>query len=142
MGVDFAQQSVSATRFAPSPNGLLHIGHAFSALCAHDFARDFGGKFQLRIEDIDGTRSRPEHVEAIFEDMRWLGLAWDREPVFQSRRIAHYLEALERLKAQELVLSLLVYAQRNCRSVESAIRAARARRPRLSGNLPRDREDW
>jgi glutamyl-Q tRNA(Asp) synthetase len=102
-GVDFAPQSVAATRFAPSPNGLLHAGHAFSALCAHDFARDFGGKFRLRIEDIDGTRSRPEHVEAIFDDMRWLGLEWDGEAVFQSQRVSGYLEALDRLKAMDLV---------------------------------------
>jgi glutamyl-Q tRNA(Asp) synthetase len=102
-GVDFAPQSVAATRFAPSPNGLLHVGHAFSALCAHDFARDFGGKFHLRIEDIDGTRSRPEHVEAIFEDMRWLGLDWDGEVVFQSQRVGQYLEVLEQLKAMGLV---------------------------------------
>jgi glutamyl-Q tRNA(Asp) synthetase len=102
-GVDFAPQSVAVTRFAPSPNGLLHVGHAFSALCAHDFARSFGGKFHLRIEDIDGTRSRPEHVEAIFEDMRWLGLDWDGEVIFQSQRVSGYLEAMERLKAMGLV---------------------------------------
>jgi glutamyl-Q tRNA(Asp) synthetase len=102
-GVDFAPQSVTATRFAPSPNGLLHVGHAFSALCAHDFAREFGGKFQLRIENIDGTRSRPEHVEAIMADMRGLGLDWDGPVVFQSQRVSAYLEALERLKAIELV---------------------------------------
>jgi glutamyl-Q tRNA(Asp) synthetase len=101
--VDFAQQSVAATRFAPSPNGRLHAGHAYSALCAHDFARAHGGKFLLRIEDIDGTRSRTEHVDAIIEDMRWLGLQWDGEVVFQSQRIEHYREALERLKAMGLI---------------------------------------
>jgi glutamyl-Q tRNA(Asp) synthetase len=102
-GVDFESQSVSATRFAPCPNGMLHVGHAFSALCAHDFARGCGGNFYLRIEDIDGTRSRTQHVEAILADMRWLGLAWDGEVVFQSRRVARYAKALQQLKAMGLV---------------------------------------
>lgn len=102
-GVDFAPQQVAATRFAPSPNGRLHLGHAYSALCAHDFARAFGGKFLLRIEDIDGTRSRPEHIAAIIEDMDWLGFHPDGEPVFQSQRIANYHAAMERLQAMGLV---------------------------------------
>ncbi|MFM2409850.1 MAG: hypothetical protein RL481_678 [Pseudomonadota bacterium] len=101
--VDIVSKVVAATRFAPSPNGQLHIGHAWSALCAHDFARSFGGKFRLRIEDIDGTRSRPEFVEGILADIGWLGLAWDGEVVFQSRRIDRYADALERLKAMGLV---------------------------------------
>jgi glutamyl-Q tRNA(Asp) synthetase len=94
---------VAATRFAPSPNGRLHIGHAFSAMCAHDFARAFGGKFLLRIEDIDGTRSRKEHIDAIIEDMEWLGLKHDGPVIFQSQRIARYKEALDRLQGRELV---------------------------------------
>lgn len=105
-GVDFAQQSVGlvkATRFAPSPNGQMHVGHAYSALCAHDFARAFGGKFHLRIEDIDGTRSRAEHVETIQQDLRWLGFEWDGDAIFQSLRVDRYAEALERLKDMGLV---------------------------------------
>lgn len=102
-GIKFAPQQVVATRFAPSPNGRLHVGHAFSAMCAHDFARAFGGKFLLRIEDIDGTRSRAEHVAAIIEDMQWLGLQHDGEVIFQSQRIGAYAAALERLKALGLV---------------------------------------
>ena len=102
-GVDFAPQLVKATRFAPSPNGRLHIGHAFAALCAHDFARAFGGVFQLRIEDIDGTRSRPEHIAAIIADMEWLGLRYDGEVVFQSQRVDHYAGALKRLRDMGLV---------------------------------------
>jgi glutamyl-Q tRNA(Asp) synthetase len=101
--VDFAPQSVAATRFAPSPNGRLHVGHAYSAMCAHDFAHTFGGKFLLRIEDIDGTRSRMEHIDAIIADMAWLGLQHDDEVVFQSRRIDGYAATLERLKAMGLV---------------------------------------
>lgn len=102
-GIKFAPQQVVATRFAPSPNGRLHVGHVFSAMCAHDFARAFGGKFLLRIEDIDGTRSRAEHVVAIIEDMQWLGLQHDGEVIFQSQRIGAYAAALERLKALGLV---------------------------------------
>jgi glutamyl-Q tRNA(Asp) synthetase len=119
--VDFAQQSVAATRFAPSPNGRLHVGHAYSALCAHDFARAHGGKFLLRIEDIDGTRSRAEHVDAMIEDMRWLGLQWDGEVVFQSLRIAHYRETLERLKAMGLIY--------RCRCSRSEIAEALKQKP-------------
>lgn len=102
-GIEIAPQQVDATRFAPSPNGRLHLGHAFSAMCAHDFARANGGRFLLRIEDIDGTRSRPEHIEAILEDMDWLGLVPDGPIVFQSRRIDSYRNALERLHAMGLV---------------------------------------
>ncbi|MEG3163855.1 tRNA glutamyl-Q(34) synthetase GluQRS [Sphingomonas sp. PB2P19] len=90
------------TRFAPSPTGRLHLGHAVSAIRAHDFARTCGGRFVLRIEDIDGTRSRPEHVAGILEDLRWLGLDWD-ELVIQSERLATYADALERLRAMGLV---------------------------------------
>ena len=90
------------TRFAPSPTGRLHLGHAVSAIRAHDFARERGGRFLLRIEDIDGTRSRPEFVERILEDLAWLELRWD-SLVFQSERLATYAAALETLKARGLV---------------------------------------
>jgi glutamyl-Q tRNA(Asp) synthetase len=102
-GVCFETQSVAATRFAPSPNGLLHAGHAFSAMCAHDFAQEFGGRFLLRVEDIDGTRSRTEHIAAIEQDLRWLGLNWDGDMLFQSRHIARYRAALDHLQAMGLV---------------------------------------
>jgi glutamyl-Q tRNA(Asp) synthetase len=124
-GVDFAPQlgaaAVAATRFAPSPNGRLHVGHAFSAMCAHDFARASGGKFLLRIEDIDGTRSRAEHIDAIVEDMAWLGLRHDGDVAFQSRRIDRYAAALERLKAMGLVY--------RCWCTRSEIAEALRRRP-------------
>lgn len=74
------------------------MGHAWSAILAHDFARERGGRFTLRIEDIDGTRSRPEHVAAILADLDWLGLGWDGEVVFQSQRLALYEAALDRLR--------------------------------------------
>ncbi len=91
------------TRFAPSPNGSLHLGHAYSALVAHDLARARGGRFLLRIEDIDGTRSRPELAEQFRADLEWLGLAWDGEAVMQSRRLESYALAGERLKAMGLL---------------------------------------
>jgi len=91
------------TRFAPSPTGRLHPGHAFSAIQAHDFARERAGAFLLRIEDIDGTRSRPEHVATILDDLAWLGLRWDGDVVFQSHRLADYEAALSRLRAMDLI---------------------------------------
>jgi glutamyl-Q tRNA(Asp) synthetase len=84
-------------RFAPSPTGALHLGHAWSAVQARDRAREAGGRLLLRIEDIDGTRSRPEHVQGIFDDMEWLGLTWDGPVVFQSERVPLYEAALEQL---------------------------------------------
>ncbi len=95
--------SVVTTRFAPSPTGRLHIGHALSAIGAHDLARKAGGRFLLRIEDIDGARSRPEHVAGIIEDLGWLGLAWDGPVIFQSERLALYQAALDRLRTMGLL---------------------------------------
>ncbi|MBB5684147.1 tRNA glutamyl-Q(34) synthetase GluQRS [Sphingobium boeckii] len=95
--------SETVTRFAPSPTGRLHLGHAWSALQAHDLATARGGHFLLRIEDIDVTRSRPAHVSGIIEDLLWLGLDWEGEILFQSERTALYAMALEDLKARGLV---------------------------------------
>jgi len=91
------------TRFAPSPTGALHLGHAFSAIQAHDRSRTDGGRFLLRIEDIDGTRARAEHVQGIFDDLRWLGLEWDGDVLFQSSRLDAYAPALDRLNAMGLL---------------------------------------
>lgn len=91
------------TRFAPSPSGRLHLGHAYSAVIGHSRARASGGRFLLRIEDLDPARSRPEFVAGIEEDLRWLGLEWDGEPIVQSRRTQHYADALEQLKERGLV---------------------------------------
>lgn len=90
-------------RFAPSPTGRLHVGHAWSALAAYDLARVQGGQFRLRIEDIDGVRTRAEHVEGIMEDLSWLGIGWDGPVIFQSERLPIYNAALEKLKEQGLV---------------------------------------
>jgi glutamyl-Q tRNA(Asp) synthetase len=91
------------TRFAPSPTGRLHLGHAYSALLAHDYAREREGSFLLRIEDIDPGRARTEFVDGIIEDMLWLGLEWDDEIIYQSERLDLYAAALERLKALGLL---------------------------------------
>jgi glutamyl-Q tRNA(Asp) synthetase len=91
------------TRFAPSPTGRLHLGHAYSAALGHALARESGGRFLLRIEDLDQTRSRPEFVDGIREDLRWLGLDWDEPVVVQSQRTGAYEEALDNLRARGLV---------------------------------------
>lgn len=85
------------TRFAPSPTGYLHKGHAFSALTAFEAARAAGGRFLLRIEDIDATRCRPEYEAAIYEDLAWLGLAWEEPVRRQSEHMDAYDAALQRL---------------------------------------------
>jgi glutamyl-Q tRNA(Asp) synthetase len=88
---------MTITRFAPSPTGYLHLGHAYSALFAQDRARKAGGRFLLRIEDIDTARSRPVFEAAIAEDLAWLGLAWDGAVRRQSEHMDDYRAALERL---------------------------------------------
>jgi glutamyl-Q tRNA(Asp) synthetase len=90
-------------RFAPSPNGYLHLGHAFSALLNADRARETGGRLLLRIEDIDTTRCRPEFEAAIFEDLAWLGIAWEMPVRRQSEHLAEYRAALDKLSALGLV---------------------------------------
>src|ERR1700676_1935532 len=90
-------------RFAPSPNGYLHLGHAYSALLNFDLARQTGGQFLLRIEDIDATRCRPEFEAAIYEDLAWLGMTWETPVRRQSEHLADYREALNRLSTQGLV---------------------------------------
>jgi glutamyl-Q tRNA(Asp) synthetase len=90
-------------RFAPSPNGHLHLGHAYSALLNFDFARRTGGGFLLRIEDIDVTRCRPEFETAIYEDLAWLGIAWETPVRRQSEHLSEYRDAVEKLAAEGLV---------------------------------------
>jgi glutamyl-Q tRNA(Asp) synthetase len=90
-------------RFAPSPNGYLHLGHAYSALLNFDLARASGGRLLLRIEDIDATRCRPEYEAAIYEDLAWLGIAWAPEVRRQSDHLDLYRDAVERLAARGLL---------------------------------------
>src|SRR5215218_6017143 len=91
------------TRFAPSPTGRLHVGHAYSAVIGHAQALRSGGKFLLRIEDLDQTRARPEFVDGIHEDLRWLGLGWVEPALVQSQRTTAYEAALNRLREQGLL---------------------------------------
>ncbi|MEJ0018612.1 MAG: tRNA glutamyl-Q(34) synthetase GluQRS [Acetobacteraceae bacterium] len=91
------------TRFAPSPTGYLHLGHAFSALTAWRCAREAGGRFLLRLEDIDPSRCRPEFAAAILEDLAWLGLDWDGEVRVQSQHLPDYRAALDMLAERGLL---------------------------------------
>jgi glutamyl-Q tRNA(Asp) synthetase len=90
-------------RFAPSPNGYLHLGHALSALLNFDLARQTGGRLLLRIEDIDLTRCKPEFEAAIYQDLAWLGIAWEQPVRRQSDHLADYREAVEKLASQGLI---------------------------------------
>jgi len=90
-------------RFAPSPNGELHLGHAYSALLNLKMARDVSGKMLLRIEDIDTVRCTPELEKQMLEDLEWIGFEWDEEPIRQSARFDIYQEALDQLMDQELL---------------------------------------
>ena len=91
------------TRFAPSPTGYLHLGHAHSALFAWRAARQAGGRFLLRIEDVDGARCTPEFEAAILEDLAWLGLDWEQPVIRQSERMAAYAAALAQLDSSGLL---------------------------------------
>lgn len=90
-------------RFAPSPNGRLHLGHALSALYGFDMARRLGGRFLLRIEDIDVARSKPEFIQGIYEDLEWLGIVWERPVLLQSRHLEDYKAAADRLHSMGLL---------------------------------------
>jgi glutamyl-Q tRNA(Asp) synthetase len=98
-----AMNAAPVFRFAPSPNGELHLGHALSALIGYERARACGGRFLLRIEDIDVSRTRPEFVAGIFEDLRWLDLEWETPVVFQSQRMEAYRAATRQLEAMGLL---------------------------------------
>src|SRR5437660_7024996 len=116
-------------RFAPSPNGYLHLGHALSALLNADMARAANARLLLRIEDIDRTRCRPEYEAAIYQDLAWLGLAWEAPVRRQSEHLAAYREALDKLTAMGLV-----YPSFESRAEIARLVAARER----SGPWPRD----
>lgn len=116
-------------RFAPSPNGYLHLGHAYSALLNYDMARAFGGRLLLRIEDIDAARCRPEYEAAIYEDLHWLGISWIEPVRRQSEHFADYEAAIARLEAERLL-----YPSFESRSAINALVAERERQ----GAWPRD----
>src|SRR4051794_4421495 len=116
-------------RFAPSPNGYLHLGHALSALLNFDMARAAGGSLILRIEDIDAARCRPEYERAIYEDLAWLGITWEQPVRRQSEQFEDYRAALARLDAQGLL-----YPSFESRAEISTLVAARERH----GDWPRD----
>jgi glutamyl-Q tRNA(Asp) synthetase len=98
-----ALNAAATTRFAPSPTGLLHLGHAAAAIVAHDLARRTAGRFLLRIDDIDAARCRPEFEQAIYEDLQWLGLGWDGPVRRQSDSLAEYAAALAGLRELGLI---------------------------------------
>ena len=110
------------TRFAPSPTGPLHLGHAYSALLAYDMAQAAGGQFLLRIEDIDQSRARPEWETQIYDDLHWLGLEWVEPVMRQSERLAVYQQALAQLEAK----GLLYRCTCKRRDIEAAIEIGRA----------------
>jgi glutamyl-Q tRNA(Asp) synthetase len=116
-------------RFAPSPNGHLHLGHAYSALLNDDMARERGGRLLLRIEDIDTQRCRPDYEAAIYEDLRWLGLTWEEPVRRQSEHFADYAAAIAKLEARGLL-----YPSFESRSEIAALVAERDRQ----GHWPRD----
>jgi glutamyl-Q tRNA(Asp) synthetase len=128
LGCD-AQMSNSVFRFAPSPNGYLHLGHALSALANFDMARAVGGKLLLRIENIDPARCRLEYEEAICDDLAWLGIAWEQPVRRQSEHLADYQAALSRLD-----LLGLIYPSFESRAEIAELVAARERH----GPWPRD----
>tara|TARA_B100000676_G_C18072869_1_gene845527 strand:- start:526 stop:1380 length:855 start_codon:yes stop_codon:yes gene_type:complete len=119
--------SKTVTRFAPSPTGRLHLGHAYSALYAEASAREMGGRFLLRIEDIDRTRCRPEFEVAIFEDLAWLGLAWETPVRRQSCHLADYGAALARLQEQGTVYPCFCTRRDIQREINHAGRAPHGR---------------
>lgn len=121
-------------RFAPSPNGYLHLGHAYSALLNADLARQVDGRLLLRIEDIDATRCRPEYEAAIYEDLAWLGMAWETPVRRQSEHFASYRAALDRLAAQGLIYPSFESRAEIARMV--AERDARAAWPRDPDGAP------
>ncbi len=118
-------------RFAPSPNGFLHLGHAYSALLNASLARACGGRFLLRIEDIDTGRARPQFEAAIYEDLAWLGLEWEAPVRRQSEHFGEYARALERLDAMGLL-----YACDCKRSDISNVAASHAGWPRDPDGAP------
>src|SRR5438128_617406 len=127
--IEESLMSAPVYRFAPSPNGYLHLGHAFSALVNFELARAAGGRLILRIEDIDAARCRPEYEQAIYDDLAWLGISWEQPVRRQSEHFADYRATLSRLDGLGLV-----YASFESRAEIAALVASRER----DGPWPRD----
>jgi glutamyl-Q tRNA(Asp) synthetase len=128
----------TVTRFAPSPSGRLHLGHAYSAVLGHAVARESGGKFLIRIEDLDQTRCRPEFVEGIYEDLRWLGLDWDEPVLVQSQRTRAYQAALDQLKSRGLAFACFCTRADIAQSLTAPHGDAATSYPGTCRNLPDD----
>jgi glutamyl-Q tRNA(Asp) synthetase len=120
-------------RFAPSPNGYLHLGHALSALLNFDLARQTGGRFLLRIEDIDVTRCKPEFEAAIYEDLAWLGITWETPVRRQSEHLADYRRAVEKLTVRGLL-----YPSFESRAEIARLVTQRETREEMRESWPRD----
>lgn len=133
-------ERVPIFRFAPSPNGALHLGHAYSALLNFRMAREVGGTFLVRVEDIDTTRCTPELEEQMLEDLVWLGIEWDGEPRRQSDHFGLYGEALETLKEAGLVYPAFMTRGEIKRSVEQRVEWPRD--PDGSPHYPGTERDW
>ncbi len=117
------ESQTPVTRFAPSPTGRLHVGHAYSALFAARAAAKRGGRFLLRIEDIDVGRCRPEFEDGIYEDLAWLGLSWERPVRRQSAHLGDYQTQLEKLHAIDAIYPCFCMRKEITKEVESANRA-------------------
>lgn len=123
------------TRFAPSPTGFLHLGHAFAALVAFDAARKAGGRFLLRMEDIDPTRCRAEFEEEIIKDLTWLGLEWGHPARRQSEQFDDYKSALEMLEKKELLYPCFCTRKEIADEIAQASEAPHLNRETLEGPL-------
>ncbi|MEY3394219.1 MAG: hypothetical protein RL346_455 [Verrucomicrobiota bacterium] len=127
------------TRFAPSPTGYLHLGHAYAARVAHDLARQNNGRFLLRHEDIDSSRVREAYYQQIEEDLRWLGLNWDGEPLRQSSRQHAYRDALRTLQDNDLVYPCFCTRKDIRQSLSAPHGAPEHLYPGTCRDLPKDR---
>jgi glutamyl-Q tRNA(Asp) synthetase len=121
-------------RFAPSPNGHLHLGHALSALLNFEAARAANGRFLLRIEDIDGTRSRPDYEAAIYEDLAWLGISWEQPVRRQSEHMSVFGETVQRLQDKGLLYPAFESRAEIARLVAERDRRAVCLAPRHGGS--------
>lgn len=125
---------MTTTRFAPSPTGRLHIGHAFSALFAQNAAHKAGGRFLLRIEDIDVTRCKPEFSEGIIEDLKWLGLVWEEPVRYQSAHMDDYSAALSKLRSMGVLYPCFCTRKEILAEVEGAGQAPHLEHSSLGNN--------